>query len=202
VPKILFSKASPYAAKARMAAVFAGYAFESVQTDTWTPDEAFLRSNPLGKVPVLVTDDGQSICDSRVIVLFLDRLSGGKLFPADPVARLAAEQLEALADGISDCLQAIMSERRFRPDDKKHAPWTDWQWSKVERALDRLESDPPDLGKGLHAGHIALRAMFGYLGVRFEGQWEATRPRLVDWLDRFDRDYPHFAEVLPRAPET
>lgn len=31
--------------------------------------------NPLGKVPVLVTDDGASICDSSVIVEYLDTIS-------------------------------------------------------------------------------------------------------------------------------
>jgi glutathione S-transferase len=47
--------------------------------------------------------------------------------PEDEAERLAAEQMESLAEGISDCLQAIMSERRFRPEAKRHAPWIDWQ---------------------------------------------------------------------------
>lgn len=197
--KLLYSKASPYGAKARMAVRLVGYPADSVQTDTWNPDDAFLRSNPLGKIPVLVTAEGRSIHDSRVITRYLDRLHPGSLFPEEPDDRLAAEELESLADGICDCLQAIMSERRFRPEDKMHAPWTDRQWSKVERALDSLEACPPSFDRGLHAGHLALRSMFGYLHVRFQGQWETGREGLVAWVEHFDVRFPHLAELLPRA---
>jgi glutathione S-transferase len=129
VASILYSRASPYGAKARMAARYVGYDAVSVQIDTFNPEPEFLARNPLGKIPVLVADDGQSIADSRVIVRFLDRISGGRLFPAGQAERLGAEQLESLADGVSDCLQAIMSERRFRPEAKRHEPWIDWPWS-------------------------------------------------------------------------
>jgi glutathione S-transferase len=67
---------------------------------------------------VLITDEGYNVSDSRFIVQPLDRISEGRLFPQAPEQRLAAEQLESLADGISDRLQAIMSERRFRPEEK------------------------------------------------------------------------------------
>jgi glutathione S-transferase len=198
MPTILFSKASPYAAKVRMAARYVGYEADAVQTDTWTPTPEFLEANPLGKIPVLITADGRTILDSRVIMLFLDRWSGGKLFPSDPEARLAAEMLEARADGIADCLQAIMFERRYRPEERIHEPWIDRQWAKASRALDWLDREPPDLSLGLNAGHIALRGTVGYLAVRFEGAWEADRPRLVDWLERFDKAHPLLAELRPR----
>lgn len=200
--QLLYSKLSPYAAKARMALRHVGYEAEWVLTDTWNPPDAFLDANPLGKVPVLITDGGRAIHDSRVIVQFLDRWSGGRLFPAGAEARLAAEEMEALSDGICDCMQAIMSERRFRPEDKMHAPWTDRQWAKVARSLDRLELAPPDLPdsphSGPHAGHIALRAMFGYLAIRFAGEWEGGHPRLTGWIARFDDAFPALAALAPQ----
>jgi glutathione S-transferase len=200
VASILYSRASPYGAKARMAARYVGFAASSVQIDTFNPEPEFLARNPLGKIPVLINDDGRNIADSRVIVRFLDRASGGRLFPAGEAERLAAEQLESLADGISDCLQAIISERRFRPEAKRHEPWIDWQWSKVTRSLDVLAAAPPSFQTGLHAGHIALRAMLGYLAVRFAGTWEAGREGLLAWARRFDTAYPELADLLPQTP--
>jgi glutathione S-transferase len=52
----------------------------------------------------------------------------------------------------------------------------------------------------LHAGHIALRAMLGYLAVRFEGTWEGGREELVAWARGFDAAYPELAALLPQTP--
>jgi glutathione S-transferase len=102
MPKILCSPASPFAAKARMAAVYAGYAFEPVLTKTDDVPAELIAANPLGKIPALVTDDGKGIFDSKVITRFLNRATGGKLLPRNAVGRLEAEMLESLADGICD----------------------------------------------------------------------------------------------------
>lgn len=192
---IYYSRLSPYAAKVRMAAVHVAYPARSEAVDTIAPPPAFLDANPLGKVPVLVTEDGNAIHDSRVIMQFLDRWAGGLLYPAYPAERLVAMRYEALCDGVCDCMQAIMSERRFKPEERHHQPWIDRQWEKVLRGLAELERDmppePPD------ARGFALRAMLGYLSIRFEGEWEDTCPALAAWLEVFDRQFPAEAAVAP-----
>jgi hypothetical protein len=70
----------------------------------------------------------------------------------------------------------------------------------VTRTLDVLAASPPSFETGLHAGHIALRAMCGYLAVRFEGTWEDGREGLMAWTRRFDAAYPELVELLPQAP--
>ena len=197
--KILVSNASPYSAKVRMAAAYAGLPFDSVTADTNTPSAEFLKMNPLGKIPVLVTDEGTSVIDSAAIVQFLNRQSGGKLLPRNPAKRTEAEQLEALADGICDCALAHVYERRFRPEDKIHQDWLDKQWSKIERALDALNDNPPKLPSKITAGQIAVRAALGYLALRFEGKWEKGRSKLVRWTKRFDEKFPEIAEFAPKG---
>src|SRR5262249_5569452 len=150
------------------------------------------------KIPVLLTEDG-SIFDSRAITQYLNRVSGNALFPRNAARRMAAERLEALADGICDCLLAHIYERRFRPEEKVHQPWLDRQGEKATRALDHLEAAPPDLPKKLTAGHIALRAVLGYLDLRFPGQWEDRRAKLKRWAARFDERFPELTACLPRA---
>lgn len=197
---ILYSPPSPYSAKARMVALAAGLGIEARPVSTEPPDEALLAANPLGKIPVLITDQGEAVYDSRAITHYLDRLSGGAVLPRKAERRLEAERLEALADGICDCLLAITYERRFRPEDKHHQPWMDRQWRKVERALDHLaDGNLPRMTKRPQAGQIALRATLGYLSLRFGGRWERGRSKLVRWAARFDAQHPHLAAALPSA---
>jgi glutathione S-transferase len=197
MPKLLFATPSPYSAKVRMAAAYAGIALEEVPTNTNDEPEQLLKNNPLGKIPVLLTDDGESIFDSRVITQYLNRLSRNALFPRNPAKRLEAEKLEALADGICDCLLAHVYERRFRPEEIVHQPWLDKQWAKVTRALDHLEASPPKLPKKITVGQIALRACLGYLDLRFPGKWERGHSRLRRWTKRFDEKFPELARHAP-----
>lgn len=192
--KIFYSTTSPYSTKVRMAAHYAGLDAEHVSTDTNADPADLIAANPLGKIPTLLTDEGLSIYDSRAIMHFIDRETGRKLYPRAAAKRTEADVLEATADGVCDCLLAIVYERRTRPEDKIHQPWIDRQWSKVERALDHLEKTLPRLGKKPHGGHFALAAMLRYIELRFSGQWQKGRPKLKRYLSRFEAVFPDFAK--------
>lgn len=197
MPKILISPSSPYSAKVRMAARYAGFAFESVAIDTTAEPTQLISSNPLGKIPVLITDDGEAVFDSRAITQYVNRETRNALFPRNAAKRLEAERLEALADGICDCLLAHVYERRSRPEEKVHQEWLDKQWAKAIRALDTLNANPPKLPKKITAGQIALRACLGYVALRFPGKWERGRAKLVRWAKRFDEKFPELVEFVP-----
>ncbi len=196
--KILYSPASPYSAKVRMAARHLDIPIEEVKTDTAAVPAELTDNNPLGKIPVLIRDGEAPIYDSVAIMHFLDRKSGGKLYPKKDEKRTEAEVLEALCDGVMDCLLAIVYERRSRDEEKVHQPWIDKQWSKVVRALDYLETNLPKTGKKLHGGHFALAAMIGYLDLRFDGLWAEGRPELASWPDTFGKRFAAYAEM--KAP--
>jgi glutathione S-transferase len=197
MPKLLYSPASPYSAKVRMCAAYGGIALEAVNVDTAAEPAELIESNPLGKIPVLVAEEGQAVYDSRAITQYLNRLSGNALFPRNAAKRTEAEVLEALADGIADCALAHVYERRMRPQELVHQPWLDKQWKKVTRGLDLLNGNPPKLGKKATAGQIALRATLGYLDLRFAGQWERGRGKLTRWATRFDDKFPELKGLLP-----
>lgn len=197
MPKVLVSSASPYSCKVRMAAAYAAIPLQAVAVETSKPPAELLNANPLGKIPVLIADDGETIFDSRAITQYLNRQSGNKLYPRNPAKRTEAERLEALADGIADCALAHVYERRSRPEEIVHQPWLDKQWEKVLRALDALNANPPRLGKKINGGHIALRAVLGYLELRFAGKWEKGRGKLKRWAARFDEKFPELKTLLP-----
>ena len=71
--KVLYSPASPYSAKVRMATHYCDLDFDSVPTDTNADPDLLIGSNPLGKIPTLINDDGRTVYDSRTIMQYPDR---------------------------------------------------------------------------------------------------------------------------------
>ena len=86
--QLIYAAASPFARKVRVLAAEAGLLAEIELLDTavlpTTLNERVNRANPLGKIPVLLLDDGQALYDSRVICEYLDTLhQGPRLLPID-----------------------------------------------------------------------------------------------------------------------
>jgi glutathione S-transferase len=192
------SPPSPFGRKARIAISLLGFD-QDVKIEPADPTDAgdsVRRQNPLGKIPVLIAEDGAAYYDSRVILDYLDdRAGGGKIVPRDSKARLAALRLQALCDGILDASILIVYEARWRPGEHHVQKWVDHQVGKVARGLAALEAAPPELGA--HAmpdvGQIALACVLGYRDLRFDGKWRADHPRLVAWLDQFAARVPAYA---------
>ena len=197
--KLLYSTTSPYSAKARMAAVHLGLDVEAVPTNTNDAPAALIDKNPLGKIPVLLRDGEPPVYDSRAIMQYFDRLTKGGLYPKKGEKRTEADVLEALCDGITDCLLSIVYEKRTRPPEMQHQPWIDRQWEKAVRGLDHLSANLPKTTKKLHGGHFALAALIAYLDLRFAGQWEKGRPKLKAWPKKFEAFFPAYKEIKPQA---
>lgn len=90
--------ASPFGRKVRIAASLLGIDGDiSIErADTMDPADSMRRQNPLGKIPILLLEDGTRLFDSRVIIEFLDhRAGGGRIIPTEPKARFAALALQA-----------------------------------------------------------------------------------------------------------
>jgi glutathione S-transferase len=164
--------------------------------DTNNPADSVRRQNPVGKIPVLVLDDGTTLFDSRVILEYLDYRAGGdKIIPREPKARFAALRLQALADGMTDAQILLLYEGRWRPKEHHVAKWTDYQAEKIARGFAALEADPPKLGAIPNVGDIALACFLGHRDLRFPNTWRADHPKLVAWLDRFAAQVPAFGET-------
>jgi glutathione S-transferase len=198
-----FSPSSPFVRKVRIAAALLGLEGEitAERADTTDPDDSLRKINPLGKIPVLILEDGSAIYDSRVILDYLDeRAGGGKIVPRHGPQRLAALRLQALCDGILDASILTVYESRFRKPEMHEAKWLDLQAGKVSRALAVLEAAPPllDAGQALpDVGQITLACALGYRDFRFGGSWRSEHPRLVAWLDSFAARVPAFAATKP-----
>ena len=196
--KLLYSSTSPYSAKARMAAIYLGLNVEAVATRTDDSPAELIDNNPLGKIPVLIREGEPPVYDSRAIMQYFDRQTKGGLYPRKGEKRTEAEVLEALCDGITDCLLSIVYEKRTRPPEMQHQPWIDKQWEKVVRGLDHLNANLPRTTKKLNGGHFALAALIGYLDLRFAGQWEKGHGKLKGWPKKFENFFPDHKDMKPQ----
>ncbi len=192
------SPASPFGRKVKIVAGLLGLLdrIDVVTADTGNSEDPVRKDNPLGKIPTLVTDEGQAIYDSRVIVEYLDMLAGGgKVIPADPKQRIEVLTLLALCDGINDASLLIVYEGRYRPVEKHVASWTEHQAGKVKRGLDYLEKTLKPVSVLPNVGEVAAACVLGYLDLRFGGQWRGDYPKLVAWLDDFEAKVPMYAQT-------
>lgn len=189
---------SPFGRKVRIAASVLGLDSEIriENADTNNPVDTIRVQNPVGKIPILVLEDGSTLFDSRVILDYLDhRAGGGRIVPSEPAARFAALRLQALCDGILDASILRVYEGRWRAEDRREQKWLDYQADKMKRAFGVLEKAPPPIDPLPDVGQITLACALGYQDLRFQGIWRADYPKLVAWLDDFAARVPAFAET-------
>jgi glutathione S-transferase len=192
---------SPFGRKVRMALLRLGLEGEvAVEgADPLDPADSLRNDNPLGKMPVMFTDDGRRLLDSRVILEYLDaRAGGGVLIPAAWPARGQVLTRQAIADGAGDAAVLVVYESRHRPPELRHEPWVDFQRDKIRRALELLAGELPD-PKTLRVDSIALACLLSYLDWRQQVEWRGRYPALVAWLDAFSAANPEFEATAAQA---
>ena len=203
--KLIGALTSPYVRKVRIVMAEKKLDFQLVLTDVWNSAE-ILQANPLGKVPCLVTESGESIFDSRVIVEYLDALSPvGRLIPPSGRERAEVRTWEALADGILDAsiLARMESIWAGRTPEQRSQAWIDRQMSRVDGALAALSTGLADkpwcASSAFGLADIATGCALGYLDFRFPHiDWRARHPNLARLAEKLAQR-PSFAETLPPA---
>jgi glutathione S-transferase len=189
--QLLYQTHSPFARKALVFAHEAGLAdridvihHESSPT---LRNEAVHALNPLGKVPVLITDMGEAIFDSGVICHYLDGLNDGPpLIPADPAERIAAQRLQAVADGLSEAGILVRWETVRRPEALRYPPLAEGHLAKVVAGCDFLESRfQPREAPGL--AEVAVATALSWLAFRQVYDFRPACPTLAAWYDAFSR---------------
>ena len=202
--KLLASHTSPYARKVRIAIAEKKIECELVEESPWVPGTSVPNYNPLGKVPVLVLDDGTALYDSRVIVEYLDTVSPvSRLIPEPSRQRIAVKRWEALADGICDAAVAIVLETK-RPAKEQSAESLARQQQKIDRGLADLASELGDRpwcsGDAYTLADIATGCALAYLDLRHAAiDWRAAYPNLVKLAEKLAKR-SSFAETIPPTP--
>lgn len=207
--QLVIAAPSPFARKVRVALREKRIAHDETIDIPWNADTAAPAFNPLGKIPILVPDDGLPIYDSRVIIDYLETLGHAPaLLPADPARRVEARQLEALADGVCDAVVLIVLERH-RPSALQSADWIARQQAKVTRGLAVLDETCADIedvrpwlvGDAMSVADIAAACAAAYVDLRLpDHTWREDHPALAAFSEAMEAR-PSFAATRPAAQE-
>jgi glutathione S-transferase len=202
--KLIGSLTSPYVRKVRIVFLEKKLDVDLELDNVWSADTKIANSNPLGKVPCLIPDDGEAIYDSRVIAEYADALSPvSKLIPTDNRERAAVKTWEALADGIMDAGILARLERTWRPANEQSSAWVDRQNGKINKALEQMSEKLGENawchGNQMTLADVAVGCAVGYLLFRFpEIKWQAQYPNL-DRLYQKLLQRASFVETEPPA---
>ena len=143
---------SPFVRRVAVSMKLLAMPFEHANWSVGRDFERIREYNPLGRVPTLVTDEGDRLMESGAILDYLDERAGPEraLLPASGPERRRALNLMAMATGAAEKGVLQVYERAFRPEDKRHQPW-------VERCRVQMSA--------------SLAAIDRYVGERGAAQW-------------------------------
>ena len=203
--KLIGSLASPYVRKVRVVLAEKKLDYIYELDDVWAPDSQIAQSNPLGKVPCLLMEDGSVVFDSRVIVEYLDTLTPVcKLLPTNGNGRERSDIKggEALADGILDAAILVRLELTQRAPEQQSAAWMARQMNKVHQGLAALSAKLGDnvnyAGSHYSLADVAVGCTLGWLTFRFpEISWRADYPNLARLFDKLS-ERQSFKDTVPQ----
>ena len=178
--KIYGTTTSPYTRRVRVVAHEKGVPVEFVIENPLAETTQIATLNPLGKIPVLIREDGSRLVDSPLIAEYLDTLAPEpRLLPLIGPERFAVRQWEAIADGALDAAILVRMEN-LRPETERSAIWIARQLTKTDRSLGWLDRE---LGKSAHCVGASLTLADITVGCA----WSWLNFRLPDgaWGERF-----------------
>jgi glutathione S-transferase len=201
--KLIGSFTSAYVRKARVVLAEKKLDYQFELENVWSAETKIASSNPLGKVPCLVMEDGSTMYDSRVIAEYLDTLTPVcKLLPPNSRDRANVKVWEALADGVLDAAVLAYLERTWRPAGQQSQAWFDRQMGKVHGGLavmaENLGEQPFCMGIHYTLADVAVGCTLGWLSFRFPDiAWRASYPNLARLFDKLS-ERPSFKDTAPR----
>ncbi|CAN6300331.1 unnamed protein product [Urochloa humidicola] len=203
--KLLGMMVSPFAIRVRLALSIKGVSYEYVEQNLFNKSELLLKLNPVHKkVPVLI-HNGKPMCESIVIVQYIDELfPGPAILPADPYERATALFWAAYVDNklfppLMGILMAKTEEERAEKVTEMSAAV-----SQMEEAFATLSE-----GKAFFGGDSIgfLDIMLGCFLLWFEAVRRmfqvkiinaSNTPLLAAWAERFG-ETAEAKEVVPEA---
>jgi glutathione S-transferase len=200
--RLIGSPTSPYVRKVRIVMAEKRIEYHYEIEDVWSADTKIQESNPLGKVPCLIMEDGGAVFDSRVIVEYLDTMTPvAKLLPPSGRERAEVRTWEALGDGMLDAAILARLEKTQRPPEQQSAKWVDRQLGKVNAGLEAmsrgLAEKPWCNGHSYSLADIAVGCTLGYLDFRFAHiDWRNQYPNLSRLYEKL-AVRPSFVETQP-----
>ncbi|WP_072386051.1 glutathione S-transferase family protein [Hyphomicrobium sp. CS1BSMeth3] len=175
---------SPYVRRVGVALHVLALPFEHVPLSPFSQAAEFRRFAPVGRMPALVLDDGETLIESAAILDHLDEIAGHTraLIPSMGAPRRRALRILGSATAACDKAIAINYERR-RPAHLIHADWIDRCRMQLDAALQELEAFRLELADMQPLMQTEITAVCAYAYIR-RVEPDAVSGARYSWLDR------------------
>ena len=195
---------SPFVRRVAASMKLHGIAYERRVLSTITDGDAIRAVNPLGRVPALILDSGETLIESWAILDYLDETAGPAraLVPPRGAERREVLQRVALTIGAVEKAVALAYEIQRRPKQLIYPEWAEKLRGQARAGLAELDKilgpDKPWLALGrLTQADVSAVATWDFLGNMLAGTFApAEFPRLAALSERANR-LPAFAETHP-----
>jgi glutathione S-transferase len=159
---------SPYTRRVAITLEHYGLAFEQRDLSGFGNRAEVRAANPLGRIPALVLDDGETLIDSAAIVDHLDQTYGGPdpLTPSSGPDRRAVLKVAALMMGACDKGLHAAYERNHHPPEKVHQPWIDDCLAQMKLALAAVDAMLEPSQRHLLLGRLTQADICAFIAER------------------------------------
>ncbi len=199
--RLYCSLTSPYSRKVRVALIEQGITdqVEEVIADPFDPPPELLAANPMSKIPTLITDRGEALPDSNLILDYLQTRHAGLLALPRGSRRWAALRLQRIAEGIIDAAVTTIQERR-KPESIVYLPLLDRQAQIIHRGVELLELEVSALSTdAISTVDITAGVALAYLDYRMPYiEWRKSAVALTEWHAAFSQR-PSMQLTIPPA---
>ncbi|HEX3809827.1 MAG TPA: glutathione S-transferase family protein [Rhizomicrobium sp.] len=188
---------SPYTRRVAISLKLLGLEYEHDKRSVFGDFDSMRITNPLGRVPSLILDGGETLIDSAAILDWLDEKVGPEraLLPANGRARQRALQLIALATGAFDKIGAANYERLIRPPAFRWPAWIERSLTQGAGAIEALEHADWQTDGKINQPMITIACMLDYVRLTDPGLTPPGKYKKLDsLLQRFDA-LPAFMET-------
>jgi glutathione S-transferase len=159
--------------------------------------------NPVGRVPVLVLDDGAVLIETSAIIDWLEETApeGRRLLPASGLARRDALQLIACANSTAEKGVALAYDKNRRPPELHWPEWVARLEGQITGGLAALEAQAPDGwfgGDAPNGADIAFVIAHDFIMATNPHLLEGKFPKLSAMAERAQA-LPAFLETMPEV---
>lgn len=200
--RLYCSPTSPYSRKVRVALHEQGMSetVEQVLTDPFNAPPELLAANPMSKIPTLITDRGEALPDSNLILEYLQARHSGLAPLPHGSGRWGALRLQRVAEGLIDAAVATVYERR-RPESIVYIPFLDRQAQAIQRGIELLELEHGALARdSVGIVEITAGVALSYLDFRLPYiEWRKSAATLTDWHALFSQRRSMIETAPPAA---
>jgi glutathione S-transferase len=190
---------SPYVRRVAISLRVLGFEYRHDTRSVFADFDAMRRVNPLGRIPSLVLDSGETLIDSAAILDWLDEEVGPEraLLPRSGAGRRRALRLIALATGAIDKAGAATYERVIRPAAYRFPDWIERCRTQAAGAIQALGAEPWPDEAPLDQAHITTACMIRYVRMADPELLPVGRFPALDALAERAEARPEFRATFP-----